>query len=396
MLKISVIGMGYVGMSMAVLLSQKHSVTAVDVIQEKVDNVNNKISPIEDKEITDFLSKKQLNLKATTNLQSAVLDADYVIIATPTNYDDSVNKFDTTSVDSVLKSVSKINAKGVMVIKSTVPMGYTQKAINLYKNKRIIFCPEFLREGKALYDNLFPSRIIVGTQVNDKDSYKTALNFAEILKSCSLKPDVETMVIGTLEAEAVKLFANTYLAMRVAFFNELDSFAMVNDLNAQQIIKGVCLDDRIGNFYNNPSFGYGGYCLPKDTKQLLASFSNTPNNLIKAIVESNKTRKSFISKKILDKKPQKVGVFRLTMKANSDNFRCSSIQDVMNELSQNGVEILIYEPILKQNEFNGYKVLNDINVFKTECDVIIANRNSKLLSDVKEKLFTRDIFNKDC
>ncbi len=395
MSNVVVVGMGYVGMSMAVLLSQKHRVTAVDVVQEKVDLVNNKISPIVDREISEYLANKNLNLFATTNLEQAILGADFVIVATPTNYDDELNKFNTNSVDNVLKIVTEINKNAIIVIKSTIPMGYTNRAISSLNNKNIIFCPEFLREGKALYDNLYPSRIIVGVQNGNEKIVEKANQFAQILKESSLNENVEISVVQPTEAEAVKLFANTYLAMRVAFFNELDTFAYLNGLNTQEIIEGVCLDGRIGNFYNNPSFGYGGYCLPKDSKQLLASFEGVPSDLIKAIVDSNKTRKHFIADSILKLKPKKVGIFRLTMKADSDNFRSSSIQDVMKILAEKGVEVVIYEPILNSIEFNGYKVIADIEEFKNSCEVIIANRDSELLKDVKDKVFTRDIYKKD-
>ncbi len=410
-LKIAVAGTGYVGLSIATLLSQHHEVTAVDIIEEKVKLINERKSPIQDEYIEKYLREKDLKLKATLDGKEAYSDADFVVIAAPTNYDSKKNFFDTSAVESVIKEVIECNVEAIMVIKSTIPVGYTQQIREKFHCDNIIFSPEFLRESKALYDNLYPSRIIVGTDKENQRLMKAAQVFASLLQEGAIKEDIETLFMGFTEAEAVKLFANTYLALRVSFFNELDTYAEIKGLNTKDIISGVCLDPRIGTHYNNPSFGYGGYCLPKDTKQLLANYQDVPENLIEAIVESNRTRKDFIAERVLEKsggyssndswnedKEKKivVGVYRLTMKANSDNFRCSSIQDVMNELSQNGVEILIYEPILKQNEFNGYKVLNDINVFKTECDVIIANRNSKLLSDVKEKLFTRDIFNKDC
>ena len=395
MLHITVVGMGYVGMSMAVLLAQKHNVTCVDIIQEKVDSVNNKISPIVDKEISHYLAKKNLNLKATTQLEDSLKNADYIIVATPTNYDDEQNKFDTSSVDKVLKLATEINKQAVIVIKSTIPMRYTNEAISSLNNKNIMFCPEFLREGKALYDNLYPSRIIAGVQLDNSYMVQKANEFLKVLKDSALKSKASLIVMGTVEAEAVKLFANTYLAMRVAYFNELDTFASLNGLKTEEIIKGVCLDDRIGDFYNNPSFGYGGYCLPKDTKQLLATFKGVPNNLIGAIVDSNKTRKEFIADSILKLNPKKVGIYRLTMKAGSDNFRASSIQDVTEILSKNGVEILIYEPILKQETFNGYKVENNLQKFKNECDIIVANRFEDTLQDVKEKVYTKDIYKRD-
>jgi len=396
MRKIVVVGMGYVGMSMAVLLSQQHNVTAVDVVQEKVDLVNNKISPIVDKDISEYLTNKKLNLVATTNLTQAIIGADYVIVSTPTNYDEQTNKFDTSSVDRVIEIVSQENKDAVIVIKSTIPMGYTNGAISSFNNKNVMFCPEFLREGKALYDNLYPSRIIAGVQHQNEYMRGRALEFTSILRDCSLNENVDISIMGTVEAEAVKLFANTYLAMRVAFFNELDTFAYVNGLNTEEIIKGISQDGRIGDFYNNPSFGYGGYCLPKDSKQLLASFKGVPSNLVEAIVKSNQTRKEFIADSIIKKNPKTVGVFRLTMKTGSDNFRCSSIQDVMKILSEKDIEILLYEPIVKTDTYNGYRVVNDFNEFKASCDIIIANRDDRLLEDVKDKLYTRDIYKRDC
>ncbi len=396
MLNVTVVGMGYVGMSMAVLLAQKHNVTCVDILQEKVDGVNNKISPIVDKDISEYLTQKDLNLIATTNLKEALTTADFIIVATPTNYDDELNKFDTSSVDAVLELASSVNQNAVIVIKSTIPMGYTSKAISSLNNPNIMFCPEFLREGKALYDNLYPSRIIAGVNLKNEFMVKKANEFTAILKDASLKQDVSITIMGMVEAEAVKLFSNTYLAMRVAFFNELDTFAYLNGLSSAEIIQGVCMDSRIGDFYNNPSFGYGGYCLPKDTKQLLATFKGVPNNLVQAIVDSNVTRKEFVADSILKLNPKKVGVFRLTMKAGSDNFRSSSIQDVIKILQNKGVEILLYEPIVKQDTFNGYRVEKDLKVFKETCDLIIANRDDILLEDVKEKLFTRDIYKRDC
>ena len=394
-MKIAVAGTGYVGLSLAVLLAQTNEVVAVDIVSEKVDLINNKKSPIIDKEIEEYLVNKELNLSATTNTSSAYTDAKFVIIATPTNYDDRLHFFDTSSVEQVIEEVLKVNPEAVIVVKSTVPVGFTKEVKEKYHCDNLLFSPEFLREGKALYDNLYPSRIIVGTDTSNVQLVNYANEFAGLLQDGAIKKDVSVLISDYTEAEAIKLFANTYLALRVSFFNELDTYAESKGLNTKQIIEGVCLDPRIGSHYNNPSFGYGGYCLPKDTKQLLANYRNVPNEIIAAIVSSNKTRKEFVSEQILKRKPRTVGVFRLTMKANSDNFRQSSIQDVMKILRSEGIEIIIYEPTILNKEFEGYIIENDFECFKNKSDVIIANRYSTVLDSVENKVYSRDLFMRD-
>ena len=394
-MKIAVAGTGYVGLSNSILLAQNNEVWAVDIVEEKVDLINHKKSPIVDKEIEEYLAEKPLNLRATTDAKAAYEGADFIIISTPTNYDEKKNYFDTSSVEAVIKLVMEYAPDAIMVIKSTVPVGYTEKVRAQFGSKNIIFSPEFLREGRALYDNLYPSRIVVGYPKEDESLRAKAEEFAGLLKQGAIKEDIPVLLAHLTEAEAIKLFANTYLALRVAYFNELDTYAEMNNLNTKDIIEGVCLDPRIGDHYNNPSFGYGGYCLPKDTKQLLANFKEIPQNMIKAIVESNTTRKKHVADMILKKNPKVVGIYRLIMKSNSDNFRASAIQSVIQYLNDSGVKIVVFEPTIKTDKFEKFDVIHDLDEFKKMSDVIVVNRIDDNINDVKDIVYTRDVFSRD-
>lgn len=394
-MKIAVAGTGYVGLSNAILLAQHNSVTAVDVVKAKVDLINSKKSPIVDKEISEYLESHKLDLTATLDGETAYKNADFIIISTPTNYDSEKNFFDTSSIEAVLKLIKKCGSKATIVIKSTIPVGYTEKIRTEFALDNLLFSPEFLREGHALYDNLYPSRIVVSYPVEQPELKSKAEEFASLLKQGAIKEDIKILTPNCTEAEAIKLFANTYLALRVAYFNELDTYAETKGLDTKQIIEGIGLDPRIGDYYNNPSFGYGGYCLPKDSKQLLANFDNVPQNLIRAIVDSNRTRKEYITRQILAKKPETVGIYRLTMKANSDNFRQSAIQDIMKSLRGEGVNVVIYEPTLKTETFEKFQVITDFEDFKNSSDVILANRLDDCLKDIKDKVYTRDLFARD-